>query len=202
MAGNSYPLSCGQELCCFCRRRGLARCLEISGQRVDESHSDETHFRRQNAGMARKCGAERRVHISEMGLASLGLDLCTLRGQGTVLSRGPYSEDLEALGPCPPALLSPAPPSFLLPCFSRQDCLPWLPTTRKVSQTVLLEQSHPEFSPETPAFRLLYWIHVPFFSLSDKNSPFYYGKSCPPRHPPPTLRLFFAKSPTQGWVRG
>lgn len=143
-----------------------------------ESHSDKTYFRRQNVGMACKCGAERRVHISEMGPLHP-------QGAGTVLSRGPYSEDLEALWSCPPALLSPAPPSFLLPCFSYQDCLPWLPTTRKVSQTVLLYQSHLEFSPETPASRLLSWIHVSFSSLSDKNSPFYYGKNwCPSLHHP------------------
>lgn len=59
-------------------------------------------------------------------------------------------------------------------CLSQQACLPWTPTTQKVSQTGPLHQLTPKFS---PAPRLLSWIHVLFSFLADKNSPFYYGES-------------------------
>lgn len=143
---------------CFWRRHGLAGVWKHLDEGWPKATQINTDFRRQNAGVALRCGAEWRegphFEMGHAGAASLGLDPCTLRRQGTV------HQGTLSLRPCGPTCTTNSSPSLILP--------PGLPALEAndpegKSDCTLLPVPPQNSPPETPTSQLFSWIHVLFF---------------------------------------
>ena len=111
---------------------------------------------------------------------------------GELSIRGPFAEAKGSMALLP-ALPKPAPPSLSFPASPHQACLPWTPTTQKVSQTDS-STSPPPKSPRRalhpsscPGFMFFF-----FFSLQIKTVLSTMVRApAPPLHSPPTPHTYF-----------